>query len=51
MDEVELPKVVVPSEIFIGIFSRANVDIEAPMSRTFAKSIAKTVRRSPIRIY
>ena len=41
MDEIDLPKVVVPSEIFIGIFSRANVDIEAPMSRTFAKSIAK----------
>ena len=41
MEEIELPKVVVPSEIFIGIFSRANVNIEAPMARNFAKSIAK----------
>ena len=41
LDEVDLPKVVVPSEIFIGIFSRSNVDIEAPMARTLARSIAK----------
>ena len=40
MDEVELLKLSCPAK-YLGIFSRANVDIEAPMSRTFAKSIAK----------
>jgi type IV secretory pathway ATPase VirB11/archaellum biosynthesis ATPase len=41
LGEMDLPKVVVPSEIFIGIFARSNVDIEAKMPRPFVKSIAK----------